>query len=128
MGTQDVMLGPLRLTTALFIDMDPTEVVLIPRVETPTATGGKSYTDGTPRTSQTFKLIPLTYDQRPTVTLAGVERIIDYHLLGLYDAEMAVGDFWMVDDTKYEIIAMSDGHGYETKGLVFRHLPRAARA
>jgi hypothetical protein len=114
-----------RRQTKAFIAMDPTDIVLTPVVETATPSGGKTRRDGTPRATQRFKVIVMTFDQRPTVTTAGVERLIDYTLLGEWDAEMAVGDKWQDEDGGWiEIVAMAEGHGYERKALCSRHLPK----
>ena len=114
-----------RAVTAAFIAEDPTEIELIPQVETISDGGGRVRVLGTPRAAQTFKLIPMTYDQRPTVTAGGVERTIDYTLLGAWDCDAEVWDIWMPDETEYYlVVAVSPGHGYERKLLVERHLGR----
>ena len=124
MTTQDAQ----RAITSAFIADDPTEVILVPTVETITSGGGRSRVPGVARASQTFKLIPMTFDQRPTVTSGGVERIIDYTLLGTWDCEADVWDIWWPDgeDTGeyYLVVAIAPGHGYERKLLMERHLGR----
>lgn len=117
------------MQTKVFIDMDPTDLALIPTIDQLQPNGTTKRVDGPPRPTQRLKLIPMTFDQRPTITIAGVERVIDYHLLGNWDAVIRVGDHWSdPDGTKYEVIAMSDGHDYEVKVLVERHLPKTAGA
>lgn len=115
-----------RQMTRAFINADPTVITLTPYVETITAGGGRRLEPGTPRPDQTFKLIPMTFDQRPTVTAGGVERIIDYTLLGEWDAEGAVWDRFTLEDPNeyYLVVAITDGHGYERKFLCERHLMR----
>ena len=110
------------LTAAMIAD-DPTDIVLTPYERTVTAGGGTTYVAGQPRESQTFKLIPMTFDQRPTVTAGGVERIIDYTLLGTADAIGEVWDQFVLDDPSeyFLIVAIAPGHGYETKFLCERH-------
>lgn len=118
------MLGQdaLRAQTTAFIATDPTSIVLTPTVRTRTAAGGWAVSDGVDRAAQTFKLIPMTYQQKPTVTVDGKERIIDYTLLGEWDAIMERGDYWITEDGKrWEIVELAPGHGYETKGLVEVH-------
>lgn len=113
-----------RRMTREFIASAPTEIVLIPTVSTVLPSGGKSSVDGTPRAAQNFKLIPMTFDQRPTITVDGVDRVISYTLLGEYDAAMAVWDHWTGDDgSVYTIVAFAPGHEYEKKALVERRLP-----
>jgi hypothetical protein len=112
----------LRGMTKLFIAQDPIKLDLIPTVITQTPSGGQIKEDGDPRPTQTFKLIAMSYTQRPTVTVSGKERIIDYTLLGEWDAEVAVGDHWVGEDNKlYEVLFMVPGYGYETKAWVECH-------
>jgi hypothetical protein len=117
-----------RGLTTSFINMDPTTASLVPRTRTKTAAGGFTETDGTARDAQTFKMVLLAYDQRPTVTLAGVERVIDYHLVGPHDMAIAVGDYWTdAEGTRYDVVGFSEGWGFETKAFISRHVPREAR-
>jgi hypothetical protein len=72
-------------------------------------------------------MIPMTFDQRPTVTTGGVERTLDYTLLGEWDATVEVWDIWYHPDQPndyYMVVAFADGHGYETKALCERHTGR----
>jgi hypothetical protein len=117
-----------RRQTTAFIARDPDSklVSLVPRVRVLNSNGGYDETDGTARAPQLFKLSQLAFDQRPTVTVAGEERLIDYHLIGPYDAQIATGDYWMEGTTKYEVVGFTEGFGYETKAQVIRHVPRTA--
>lgn len=116
-----------RMTAALIAD-DPTTVSLIPITRGTTPSGGFTDTSGTPRDPQTVKLSLLAYDQRPTITLAGVERVIDYHLIGAWDMLIDIGDYWMDEaGTRYDVVGFSEGWDYETKAFVSRHVPRDAR-
>jgi hypothetical protein len=117
-----------RALTAGLIANDPTTADLIPRVRAKVTSGGYTDTPGTPRAPQTFKLSLLAYDERPTITIAGVERIADYHLIGPWDMVIEVGDYWVdAEDIMYEVIGFSEGWEYETKAIVQRHVPREAR-
>jgi hypothetical protein len=115
-----------RMTAALIAD-DPTSAALTPTTRVQKPNGGYTDMDSTPRKEQTFKLSLLAYDQRPTVTVNGVERLMDYHLIGPADMAIAVGDWWIADaGTKYEVAGLTEGWGYMTKAVVFRHVPREA--
>jgi hypothetical protein len=115
-----------RMTTA-FIEDDPTTASLIPQTRTATASGGYTDTSGAPRAPQTFKLSLLAYDQRPTITVAGVERVADYHLIGAHDMAIEVGDYWVdAEGTRYDVIGFTEGWSYMTKAFVLRHVPREA--
>jgi len=117
-----------RRVTAAFIADDPTTAQLIPVTQVKQSNGGYQEVDGTPRPAQTFKLSLLGFDQRPTLTVAGVERIADFHLIGPHDMQIAVGDYWVAPDgTRYDVVGFTEGWDYETKAFVSRHIPRNAR-
>lgn len=117
-----------RALTLWFIQDDPTTLQLVPVSRVTTPSGGFTEVDGEPRAPQTVKMILLAYDQRPTLTVAGVERIIDYHMLGRWDMEAAVGDYWIDEEgTRWDIVGFSEGWDYETKAFASRHVPRPAR-
>jgi hypothetical protein len=120
-------LAAQRKVTAAFIADDPTTITLIPRTRVQTASGGFTQTDGTPRAPQTVKLSELNFGTPPVVTIAGVERIVDYHLIGPWDMDIATGDYWVDENgTKYEVIGFTEGWSYMRKALVSRHIPRGS--
>lgn len=117
-----------RRMTAAFIADDPTTAQLIPVTRVAQLNGGFKEQAGTPRVAQTFKLSLLAYDQRPTITVAGVERIADYHIIGSYDMLIAVGDYWVDESgTRYDVVGLTEGWDYETKAFVSRHIPREVK-
>jgi len=140
-GKWHVLLGPVdplevdaalleaqRRQTQALIANDPTSLQLVPRSRVSTATGGWEYQEQTPRALQVVKMSLLNHDQRPTVTVAGVERVIDYHLIGPWNMTIEVGDLWAASDgTKWEVLGFSEGWGYMTKAFLGRHVPRTAR-
>jgi len=123
-----MLLDLQRAATASFIADDPTTAQLIPVARVYQSNGGFKEQDGTPRAAQTFKLSLLAYDQRPTITIAGVERVIDYHIIGPHDMAIAVGDYWIDEaGTRFDVVGLIEGFGYETKAYVSRHIPRAVK-
>jgi pyridoxine 5'-phosphate synthase PdxJ len=112
-----------RRNTAMYIAYDPIQVTLIPRTQTRTPSGGTKFEDGEPRLAQVMRLIPTTSDQKPTVTLDGKERQIDFVLMGQWDAEMQPYDYWRDEEgQRYEVVEIiSAGKLYERKGLVVLH-------
>lgn len=123
--TSPAALAAQRRMTAGLIADDPTTVTLIPQVETTTPSGGQSYVDGTPRIPVDVKMSLLAFDQRPTVTVAGVERVIDYHMIGPWDMPVEVGDYWIdPEGTRWEVVGLTEGWGYETKAFMSRHVGR----
>ena len=127
MTAAPAVLDVLRASTAAFIADDPTIVVLTPYGRTKTATGGFIDAPGTPRIPQIVKLVLLSSDQRPTVTVAGVDRQADYHLVGPHDMAIAVGDRWIDQGTEWEILGFTEGWDYMTKAFVGRYIPRGTR-
>jgi hypothetical protein len=115
----------LRQGTLDYIAMDPTDIALIPLVKTKTDSGSEIREDGPPRAVQTFKLISVEFTpqgQTTTIVQDGIERVIGFYLLGAWNCIMMPGDHWIgADGRRYEVIALMDGHGYETKGAVEAH-------
>lgn len=117
-----------RRMTAAFIADDPTTAQFIPVTRVSQPNGGFKEQAGTPRVAQTFKLSLLAYDQRPTITVAGVERVADYHLIGPHDLAIAVGDYWIDPaGARYDVVGLTEGWDYETKAFVSRHIPREVK-
>lgn len=112
-----------RRITKAFIDEDPTTITLIPTEIQVQPSGDKRRFDGAPRAPQTFKVIPMTFDQRPTVTVDGVDRIISHTLLGEYNCTMELWDHWDDGEETYVIVAFAPSYGYERKALVEKRLP-----
>lgn len=103
-----------RANTRRFIASDPTEIVLIPRVETWIA-GTKKMVDQTPRDSQTFKVI-WAGDNGILTTGSGITRRFDFILVGNSDAELEINDHWSINGQDYEIQYVYPSNEYEVKG------------
>lgn len=125
MTTPDRMRTINREITKQYIAMDPITLELIPQAEFKTDSGSTVMEDGTPRDPQTFKLITLQFTPRqgePSITIDGHEHTIGAYLLGEYGATVGVGDYWIGEDgRRYQVIALMDGHGWETKAAVEIH-------
>ena len=109
-----------KLTTA-FIAADPLVVTLTPRSRTRTDAGGWVWANGTPRTAQSFKVVPMSDDVRPIVTLDGVERRSEFMLLCEHDAVIATGDTFTYDSRQWEVIGLMAPLAYEKRALVATH-------
>lgn len=115
-------------STKLLIDDDPTSVVLIPRVKTVSPSGSASYTDGVPRAVQRVKMSLLAFDQRPTITVAGVARQADFHMITMPDAVVEIYDYWIDDEgIRYDVISETKGWDYMRKFVVISTIPVNAR-
>lgn len=113
-----------RINTSAFIASDPISVSLQTRGSVRTPSGAYDRERAAERPGQTFKLIMQSpaggsIEQR---TEDGTERQVDYILLGEWDAEIEVGDYW--DDNRgqrWEVKAIIPRNGYETRAVVEAH-------
>lgn len=96
-----------------FIDADPTLIVLIPEVLEWTG-GSKRVTDGPARSAQKFKVIWPGGDQVVT-TSEGTTYKLDFVLVAMPDAQVAVGDHWAEGKRRYRIFEIEPSNGYEVK-------------
>jgi len=118
-----------RALTKSFIDSNPIVVQLTPVTRTKLPSGGTTTVTGVPRPIQTFRLIPMSHTTMPTRSTstsasadAGVQRRYDYTLLGEWDAQMEVFDYWDSPDGQRLVIeALVSYNGYEKKGLVISY-------
>lgn len=113
-----------RLNTQAFIKADPISLVLQTRGSVRTPSGAVAHEAGAPRPEQTFKLIMQSpagnsIEQRLP---DGTERQVDFVLLGEWDAQVDVGDWWEDDaGRRYEVRAVIPRNGYETRAVVEAH-------
>lgn len=120
-----VELAVNRANTKRFIDVDPTEIVLIPRQEIWVA-GSKRIGDVAPRIPQTFKII-WGGSSGITQTIEGTTRRFDFILVGEHDAVLAIRDHWLIGLQDNEIDYVFPANGYEVKagGLSYGSKPVA---
>lgn len=114
------MLKMNRSLTHMFIEMDPTDIVLIPREKVETGSGGQSLVDLPPRPSQRFKFI-FPYGQSDGVQQAqdAQEKKYQYVLVGEWNATIHTDDYWQDSDGQFWVVTgLSPYNGYEVKALV----------
>lgn len=114
-----------RTNTEAFIDANPTLVTLIPRRREKTGTGTR-LVDLAARPTQRMRLIDQTrtYGPEPgsAVGADGKQRKIEYQLLGLWDAEVGLYDYWIDEmGVKYEVVDLLPDMGYERRAQVIRY-------
>ena|SRR5690348_10059637 len=110
-----------REVTRAFVDANYELITLIPRVETRTATGGREWTEGTPRTPQRFHIIERNTNARTDTRVPGGEQDEEeYTLLGYWDAQVAVGDTFTLDGRTWRVQPMDFENGYERRAAVIR--------
>lgn len=114
-----------RRMTAAFIDANPIDVTLVPRVAVKTGTG-TTLQDQFPRPSQTFRLIDQSAVGGTTpgtvVGTDGRQHKVEFQLLGNYDAMLAKYDYWVDSDgVRLEVAELLPDNGYERRAQVVRY-------
>lgn len=111
-----------RYATMQFIAANPSEITLTSRNEA-MVNGTVVSTFGGPRPPQIFRLIWLeekgVYEKPPSGT-----RKFDFAIVGEYDAELAIGDFWEVGEQEFIIEAISPFNGWEVKAYGVSNGPK----
>lgn len=110
-----------RMLTKAFIDFLPVELTLIPRAKVKKPAGGFAWEDQAPRDPQTFTLIEsgtVGGLPRPTVTADGVERVVEFELLGEWNAEVARFDVFTHQGKEWEVVDLFFDNQYERRALV----------
>ncbi|AEL97935.1 hypothetical protein CL65_gp027 [Mycobacterium phage Patience] len=120
--TTAVELTLQRRATTQFISAKPKDIVLKRRT--------KSFVGGTlknitmpDRASQTFRIIFLEETGIHEPPPEGTRRF-DFALVGEYDAEVSIGDFWQEGSQEFEITAISPSNGWEVKAYGISHGPK----
>lgn len=109
-----------RLTKA-FIDTMPVTLTLTPRIQVKTPAGGTKWQEGDPRDPQVLRLIEQATvggDPHPIVTVDGVERKVEFELLGEYTSLIARGDVFLHSGKEWEVIDLWIDNGWEKRALV----------
>jgi hypothetical protein len=96
-----------------FINSDPSVITLVPTTVTWHG-GSKRESDLPARDPQTFKVIWPGGDQIVT-TSQGSTYKLDFILVGMPDAQVAVGDHWSEGKRRYRIFEIEPANGYEVK-------------
>lgn len=134
MPQNEAMLATLRKQTKWFIDNDPFDIVLTPKVKVRVAGGGYEVTDGTPRSSQRVKLVytgssrGVAGQEGGQITADGTERRYDYVIIAEYNFVVAIGDTWVdrlgnacqvtgfIPDNEYERRVTASIYGKRVEG------------
>lgn len=111
----------LRDQTEWMIAANESWIVLTPTRRVRDGQGGFTRQNMSPRPIQQFRVISMSDSQKPTLTDDGVEREIDLTLLGKWDAQVDVGDWWRDGEGLwYEVIEMVPYNRYEVRALVVK--------
>lgn len=132
MALADIELAIHRLGTEEFIKAGPPKTIVLTPCTEAIVGGTKIFTSGTPRDPQEFKIIFPNVSgayQNPSIVRdinpdGGVQRF-DFILVGKYDAEVDIGDFWKEGDQEYRVEYAFPYNGYEVKVGGVSHGPVA---
>lgn len=113
-----------RKVTHGFILTQPVSLVLHRRQKVKKPAGGWAWEDNYPVDPQVMRLIEPTPSPRgvarPVVTADGLERTIDFTLLGEWDSDIALGDWFEHAGAQWEIVQLIHDNGYERRAIVSR--------
>lgn len=122
MITNPTELATQRALTAAFIEANYETIVLTPRTQGKTTTGGFQYNNQPPRAPQKFHIIERVSNAMPrTRVIGGDQREEDFTLLGYWDAQVAVHDIFDLNGAQWEVLALMSDNGYERRATVMRY-------
>lgn len=91
--------------TRQFINENPIEVSLLRRVKVQTSSGGWRLAGSAPMVPQRFRLVPgQIYADTVRTTSDGRQIHPSHTIVGMYDADVANYDLFLVGDKKYEVV------------------------
>jgi hypothetical protein len=114
-----------RRNTLAFIASRPILLALIPQNRVKTSSGGFRYEDAPERAEQKLRLIEQAsaYGNSPGLLQSsdGKQRRVQYQLLGAYDAEIGVYDYWISGGLRFEVVELLPFNNYERRGQVVQY-------
>lgn len=120
-GFVSMELAVNRDLTTWFIAANSIWLRVTPVRKQRTGSGGTALVNLPERVPQKMRLISMSASQKPKITDDGIEREIDLTLLGEWDCQLDVGDWWVDGEgLKYEIVEMVPYNGYEVRALVVK--------
>ena len=112
-----------RKLTSAFIATSPSSVTLTPRKRTKTPSGGWKFSNETPRSPQLMKVIESSQGSplpAPVATLDGIERRVEFELLGEWNAVIENYDTFSLGGHTWEVVQVAYFNGWEQRALVSR--------
>lgn len=107
-----------RQLTVAFILTQPVEITLVPREKVKKPAGGFGWADQAPRPPQTMRLIEPGTIPRPVVTVDGIQREVEFELLGEWNATIGRFDTFSHDGARWEVVEVAHFNGWEQRALV----------
>lgn len=120
------LLNALRKATDVAINIDPTEIELVPHTRIRKPGGVIDSPAQPPRVKQKFLVEPVGSTLSGITGTGGGITETDgakahswsYNLVGRHDAEMEIGDTWKSNGTIYRVVSIQPDNGYERVGVV----------
>jgi hypothetical protein len=117
-------LKALRAGTVAFIAANPVQLTLTPRKRITSGTG-TTFQNMPARNEQTLCLIDQSTTRSPSPgvvqTSDGRERLVEFVLLGRWDAKVELWDTWTDANGVWEVAQVFPDNGYELRAAVVRH-------
>ena len=107
-----------RRLTEYFIQTQPRQIDLTPRASVRTSSGGRVWALGTPRGAQTMRLVEPVVPNPPLAASDGVQRQVEFILIGRWDAEIGRFDIFSLDDRDWEVAELYHFNGWERRAAV----------
>lgn len=111
-----------RRITKWFIDDDPYDIVLHPRIKVSKPGGGYEFVDGEPLPTQRVKLVykggasSFGGAEGVQVTSDGEEFRYDFTIIAEWDANIPIGSWWEDDKgQRWEVKSLIPYNGYEVR-------------
>lgn len=111
-----------RRITKAFIETAPIEVALVPRVKIPQPSGGSKWGRAAPRDVQRLRLVEPSSARStaPVRAIDGIDRVIEFMLIGEHDAEIGLYDVFTHDGAEWEVLYAHPFNGWERRVEVAR--------
>lgn len=112
-----------RQLTEAFINTMPVDITLIPRTRVSDGMGGYTWSEQSPRTPQTMRLIEYSNEAtvpEPVLASDGHQRYVQYELLAKWDAELGIWDHFEYDGDEWEVVEVYFNNGWERRAKVAR--------
>jgi hypothetical protein len=117
-GLSESSLAVNRRLTKKFIAVNPVSLILIPHEKTKKPAGGYTMEPQPARDPQTVSLLEPSSQPTPQITVDGVDREVEFQLLGEWDAQVARGDTFTHKGKEWEVVDLWIDNGYEVRALV----------
>lgn len=111
-------LAAQRRMTHAFIQTAPRNVSLVPRTKVRKPSGGFAWQEQAPRPEQVFKLNEPGVVPAPVVTVDGIQRVVEFEMIGEWDSTIGRHDVFELDGARWEVVEVAHYNGWEQRAIV----------